>query len=418
MLQNRPVFLMALSLALMWLFAAAAQSDDQSTFEYWPNFRGPGGLGRSTSAKPSLKIDADQGGKVVWRVALPKRGMSSPIVWKDQIFLTGADQESRQIYSLAADTGQFVWTHDVSGLEDEPANGTLPRVLEETGLAAPTPTTNGQHIAAVFATGELVCVNLKGERIWARHLGVPVNHYGHSSSLINDGKRLFVQFDHSKAAKLFAFDLATGALEWSIDRDVIGWSSPILIDNSGRRELVLANSKSVAGYDPATGKQLWHVECLRGEVAPSPAFDDGIVVVANEGAVATAIDIRDHEAGARVLWEWDESLPDTSSPVAGEGLIILPTAFGVVTCLDARNGNRVWEHEFDTGFSSSPIVSGNHVFLVDLRGRMQIFKLSKVFEADGQVDLGEAVYATPAIMNDRIFIRGLDQGICIQFASN
>ncbi|WP_182870570.1 PQQ-like beta-propeller repeat protein [Stieleria mannarensis] len=365
-----------------------------------------------------MSFDVDSGQNILWKVTLPKHGMSSPVVWNDRIFLTGADPDSRQIYCLDVTTGDINWTHDVNRLEGESADGTLPRVLEETGYAAPTPTTNGRYVAAVFATGELACVDWNGKRLWAKHLGVPKNHYGHASSLISDGDRLFVQFDHDAGAKLLAFDFSTGKLQWSVTRTLIAWSSPILIDNAGRNELVLANSNAVDGYDPQSGDILWHVECLGGEVAPSPAFSDGRVFVANDGEFATAIDIRDRDVGAKVDWQWDESLPDTSSPVADRGLLILPTAFGVVSCLDAATGTLRWEHEFDVGFSSSPIVAGDRVFLADLSGTVQIFKLNASFELLGKGNLGEPIYATPALVGNRIFIRSLRQLFCIQSTNN
>lgn len=392
---------------------AVAQEADVSRTNYWPGFRGPNGLGVCADINLPFRFSAKTGDDVRWKVSLPKHGMSSPVVWGDQVFLTGADERSRQIYSLAGDSGTLQWTHEVHGLEGEPADGTVPKVLDETGYAAPTPMTNGRHVAAVFATGELVCVDLNGIRAWSKHLGVPKNHYGHASSLLNDGDRLFVQFDQSLGSKLYAFDFATGKIEWQVNRKEIGWSSPILIESNGRRELVLANSKSVDSYDPKTGKLLWHVDCLAGEVASSPAFSDGLVVVASEGATATAIDTAAVDDAKRVRWQWEESLPDASSPVAHGGLVIIPTGFGVVSCLDVKSGVLLWEHQFDTGFSSSPIVVGDTVFIADLAGKLQVFKLSKEFESLGEYDVGEAVYATPAFVPGRVYIRTIHHVFCL-----
>lgn len=379
----------------------------------WPGFRGPNGLGVVTDRNPPLSFDAKTGENIKWKISLPKHGMSSPIVWGSQVYLTGANEASRQLYAIDAETGKLLWTHDVQGLEDEPSEGTLPKVLDETGYAASTPTTDGRFIAAVFATGELVCVDFKGNRIWSKHLGVPKNHYGHASSLLNDGDRLFVQFDHSLNSKLYAFDFATGKIVWQVERKEIAWSSPILIESNGMRELIVANSKSVDSYDPKSGKLIWHVDCLAGEVAASPAYSEGIVVVASEGSAATAIDIAAATDASRIRWQWKESLPDTASPVASKGMVIIPTGFGVVSCLDLKTGKMLWEHQFDTGFSSSPIIVGDKVFLADLTGKLQIFKISTTFELLGECNLGEAIYATPSFAETRIFIRGVNQLFCI-----
>jgi outer membrane protein assembly factor BamB len=255
---------------------------------------------------------------------------------------------------------------------------------------------------------------MKGERIWAKHLGIPKNHYGHASSLISHRNRLFVQYDQEDNSQLLAFDLPSGNPAWHVKRDVISWSSPILIDNKGRMELILTNSKAVDSYDPKSGKLLWHVECLGGEVAPSPTYADGVVCVANESATATAIDIRDHGSRPKILWQWDETLPDAASPLVNEDYLILPTAFGVVSCLDVKTGKVFWEHEFDDGFFSSPILVNDRVYIIDLNGRMQIFKMDDEFELLASSPIGEDAYATPAFVGDRVYIRGLMHLFCIE----
>jgi len=380
----------------------------------WTSFRGPGANGHAAHANPPLNWSAKEGRNILWKTKIPKHGMSSPVIWENRLFLTGADDSTRQIYCFETDTGKLLWQHDVNGIPGHPHNGLLPNVLDETGFAAPTATTNGRYVAALFATGELVCVNMKGERIWAKHLGIPKNHYGHASSLISHRNRLFVQYDQTDNSQLLAFDLASGHPAWRVKRSVISWSSPILIDNKGRMELILTNSKAVDSYDPKSGKLLWHVECLGGEVAPSAAYADGVVCVANESAAASAIDIRDHGSGPKILWQWDETLPDAASPLANEDFLILPTGFGVVSCLDAKTGKVFWEHEFDVGFYSSPILVNDRVYIIDLNGRMQIFKMDDEFELLGASSIGEDAYATPAFVGDRIYIRGLTHLFCIE----
>ena len=380
----------------------------------WTGFRGPGANGHAAHANPPLSWSAKESENILWKAQVPKHGMSSPVVWENRLFLTGADDLSRQIYCFSTDTGRLLWTHDVEGIPGSSSNGQLPDVLEETGFAAPTATTDGRHVAAVFATGELVCVNMKGERIWAKHLGIPRNPYGHASSLIHHKNLLFVQYDQQENSQLLAFDLASGRPVWQTKRDDISWSSPILIDNKGRMELILTNSKAVDSYDPESGKLLWHVECLGADVAPSATYAGGVVFVANEGATASAIDISNHGLEPKILWQWDETLPDAASPLANEKYLILPTAFGVVSCLDAKTGQLLWEHEFDDGFYSSPILVNNRVYIIDLEGRTQIFEMDKEFELLGAAEIGEDAYATPAFVGDRIYVRGLMHLFCIE----
>ena len=200
---------------------------------------------------------------------------------------------------------------------------------------------------------------------------------------------------------------------WQVKRGEISWSSPILVDNRGRLELILTNSKGVDSYAPKSGKHLWHAECLSGEVASSAAYADGVVFVASDGATASAVDIGDHDSEPKVLWQWDESLPDAASLLADKDHLIVPTAFGVVTCLDAKTGKVSWEHEFDDGFYSSPILVNDRVYVTDLSGVTQIFRMGDTFELLETSEIGEAAYATPAVVGDRIYIRGLTHLFCI-----
>lgn len=387
-----------------------AEKTPKKSLPAWPGFRGAGGNGHAIEASPPIAWNAKEAKNILWKTAIDRHGMSSPVISGERLFLTAADHLVRQILCFDTNTGKLLWEHGV----DSVAEHEIPRVLEETGYAAPTPITNGDHIVAVFATGELVCVNLRGERVWSKQVGIPKNHYGHASSLISDGDRVIVQYDQKENSKLLAFEIASGKPAWEVKRDAISWSSPILVDNNDRAEVILTNCKAVDSYDPKSGKLLWRVECLYGEVAPSAAYADGTVFVASEGAPATALDVRKHDEEPKTLWEWDEALPDAASPVATKDLLIVPTAFGVVTCLDAKTGKALWEHEFDKGFNSSPIVVGDRVYITDMSGTTQIFRMGKKFELMGTASVNEAVYATPAFSGDQIFVRGLTHLYCIK----
>jgi outer membrane protein assembly factor BamB len=379
----------------------------------WTNFRGPGANGHAINANPPLNWNVEEGTNILWKTEVPKPGMNSPVIWEDRLFLTGADEQGSQIYCFNTDTGKLLWKHDADNIPGSPPENSLPDVMEDTGLAAPTVTTDGRYVAAIFATGDLVCVNMKGKRVWAKNLGIPDNHYGHASSLINYENLLFVQYDQKTNSKLFAFDLPSGNPAWQVTRGAISWSSPILIDNNGRMELILTNSEAVDSYDPKTGQLLWHVKCLSGEVAPSAAYANGIVYVANEYATASAIEISDHSSEPNILWQWDEILPNASSLLANKDYLILPSSYGIVNCLNVKTGEVFWEKEFDDGFYSSPILVNDRVYIIDLSGVMQIFKMNDQFELLGTSELGERAYATPAFLNDKIYIRGLTHLFCI-----
>lgn len=380
----------------------------------WAAFRGSGSIGHTTHVDPPLEWDTASGKNILWKAPVPKPGMNSPVVWEDKVYLTGGDADLRQIYCFDASSGTLLWVHDVVNIPGSPKKSELPDLMETSGFAASSTTTDGNHIGAIFATGDLICVDLEGKRVWAKNLGLPKNHYGHSSSLITDSGLLYVQYDQKEDSRLYAFELASGKLAWHIERGPISWSSPILIANNDRQELILTNCKTIDSYDPKTGEQLWSVPGMDGEVASSAAYANGIVFVANEYAAAAGIDIRDQSKTPEILWAWNDILPDASSPVANEKYVLIPSAYGIVNCLDSKTGKVYWEHEFEEGFYSSPILVGDRIYAIDLKGAMQIFLLADEFHILGTGEIHESTNATPAFVGNRIFIRGSKHLFCIE----
>ena len=182
----------------------------------------------------------------------------------------------------------MLWTGVADNISGSPA--TPPRVTDDTGLAAPTLTTDGKAVFAIFGTGDVIAFDMNGKRVWARNLGVPDNHYGHSSSLITWNGKLLVQYDTNRGGKVMALDNKTGETVWETVRNSkISWASPVLAEVDGKYQLVLTADPIVAGYDVETGEELWSVECMMGEVGPSVGYSDGIVVAANEYARMVAI---------------------------------------------------------------------------------------------------------------------------------
>jgi outer membrane protein assembly factor BamB len=411
------VFLLGVTLLAAFLSHSELNRDDlfdnspkaaspEDFLKNWANFRGPGGNGIASTDKAPTSWDAKSGQGIKWKVEVPLQGYSSPVVWEDKIFLTGADEKKRDVYCYDADTGDLKWRREVT---DIPGGTTeIPSIHSDTGYAAASTATNGQYVFAVFATGDLVCYDMNGTRIWAQNLGLPDNHHGHSSSLLIHENILIVQYDQNEKSRLLGLDTATGNTKWRVERSLISWSSPICVNTGKRMELILTNSESVDSYDPDTGAKLWGEKCLSGEMGPSAAFADGMVFVVNEYAVAAGIRIgqKEGEPPSKVVWEWDENLPDTASPVATDKYVFLATSKGYMICLDAKTGKMYWEQEFDDGFYASPVLVGDNVYAIDLQGVMHIFKADKTYRSIAESKLGEPSSCTPAILEGRMFIRG------------
>ncbi len=375
----------------------------------YPSFRGPFGLGISHHANIPTSWDGGSGDNVLWKIKVPLEGYSSPVIWNNQLFLTGANANDQSVYCYDIQTGNLRWEHKVSGIARNSDKKVRPS--EDTGFAAPTVTTDGKHVYAIFATGDLVCIDVQGNRVWARNMGVPDNHYGHSSSLLLWKELLFIQFDTNTAGKVLALNALSGEQVWETVRSSkISWASPILANFGNHYELVLASSPEVAAYDPKNGNELWSLECLSGEVGPSPAFYNGIVFAANEYASLLAIKPGNP---ATSLWETNEYLPEVSSPVASDGLLFIGTSYGVIVCFDINNGEILWEYESDQGFYASPVIVDGKVYFLDMDGKMHIFSLNKTMTLISEPELGEGAVSTPAFANGKIFIRGYEHLYCI-----
>lgn len=375
----------------------------------WPSFRGPGSIGRAYNTDPPVFWDAASGLGILWKSKVPKPGFNSPIIWDDFLFLSGADLEGQEVYCFDRNTGELLWQKAVAGIPGSPEEP--PDVSFDTGYAAPTMTTDGIYVFAIFATGDLVCLNFQGDRVWALNLGVPQNHYGHSSSLIMYRNLLIVQYDHDGGARLLAMEASTGEQVWETERAVLTtWSSPIIVYTGKRPEIILNANPYVASYDPDTGKELWSVECMMGEVGPSPAYDEGMVFAVNQYALLAAIDVQTSE----IVWEAYDDLPDAASPVAASGYLFVPTSYGVVSCLDAKTGEVYWIQEFETGSYSSPIYAGGRIYMMNKSGKMHIFKADSEYVSPGDPELGEESTATPAFIGSRIYIRGFEHLFCVE----
>ena len=372
------------------------------------SFRGPLAQGIIYHKNIPTEWDGAAGTNIKWKVTIPKHGYNSPVVWGDKIFVSGADNTSREVYCFNKNDGKLLWTGVADNISGSPAKP--PRVTEDTGLAAPTLTTDGKAIFAIFGTGDVIAFNMNGERLWARNLGVPDNHYGHSSSLLTWGGKLFIQYDTNRGAKILALDNTSGETVWETIRDAkISWASPVLAEVDGKMQLILTSDPIVAGYNIETGEELWKVDCMMGEVGPSVGFSEGVVFAANEYARMVAINPKD----ASIIWENDEYLPEAASPLAHNGLLIIATSYGVLVCYDTKTGEQHWEHDVGTTLYASPVVADGKLFMMDNDGVMRIYEFSKEMKLIGENELGEIAGTTPAFSDGRIYIRGEEHLFCI-----
>lgn len=374
----------------------------------FPSFRGPGGNGIGYQKNVPTEWDGASGKNIKWKVTPELHAYNSPVIWGDKLFLSGANANKKQVYCYNRNSGKLLWTADINNVAGSVAS---PEVTPDTGHAASSVSTDGTFIFAIFSNGDLIALDMKGKAVWSKNLGVPDNHYGHSSSLVVFEDKLIVQYDHKKSGKVMALSTKTGEEVWRTDRKVkVSWASPVVVKNGDRAEVILASDPCVASYDAQTGEELWKLDCITGEVGPSVAYANGIVFALNEYASLVAIKTGDKP---EVLWEAYDYLSDVPSPVATDKYLFVVTSYGLVACYDALSGELYWEHEFDNGFYASPILVDEKIYLLDRAGSMHIFKADKVFVSVATSKLGEKSDSTPAFADGHIYIRAGKNLYCI-----
>jgi len=345
---------------------------------------------------------------ILWQSSIPKHGYNSPIITGRNVFITGADDKARELYCYDVWTGELKWTVKADKIPGSPS--TMPKVNADTGLAASTAATNGEQVCAIFATGDIICADMDGNRLWAKNLGLPDNHYGYASSLLMYGKEVIVQYQNNNEAKVIALNAKTGSQIWSkTSKDKIAWSSPMIATLGGKPALVIMGNPSIAAYNPSNGSELWRVDCMSGEVGASAASAGGMVFGASEYAKCIAID----GATGETLWEASDYLPECSSLAATKDLVFCATSYGVVCAYDTQTGEVKKEHDLTTPFYSSPVVVDGKVYLFSNSGKAYIFSAS-TFDLITSFETGEKTFATPAFTDGMMVVRTDKSIYCVK----
>ncbi|MFA7173982.1 MAG: PQQ-binding-like beta-propeller repeat protein [Kiritimatiellia bacterium] len=373
--------------------------------EQWPNMRGPTMSGRASVQRPPLKWDGAHGKGIKWKVALPEGGAGTPVVWGHKIFLTAGSVQARRVYCYDTESGRELWVTDIP--DGAKGNTKLPEVTEDTGFAASSPACDAERVYAVFATGDLVALNHTGKIVWQRYLGRPQNSYGHASSLTYQGEMLLVQWDQIEDAKIMAVNTTCGQTIWETPREVsLSWSTPIVMTSCDKPIVLVHACDSTWGVQLATGKKLWEVNAVGGEIAPSVTWEGDTWVAANCYSRMIAFKLKPG-AEPTQLWVTDDGIfPDVASPVLLDGLIYIANDAGEVLCFDLQDGKQQWAKEFNDGFYASPIVAAGRLYAVDReKGVFRVFETGREGKELAVNPMGEGIEATPAFAGDSIYVR-------------
>jgi len=411
----------------------------------WPQWRGPSGQG--TSDETNLPAQWSPETNIKWKATIPGRGHSSPIVWGNRIFLTTAiegelvpgakavkhmdgDKEFIHPDSVGANhkqtfkvlcidrgTGKILWTQ--TAFEGTPYDDRH----RKSSFASSTPATDGKSVFAFFGTEGLYAYDMAGKLLWKADLGkLGTVGMGTGTSPVLYKDVVILQCDEENGASSFivGIDKKTGKGVWRTPRKVqVSWSTPLLVQTAKRAELITSGNEFVIAYDPATGKELWRHKGVDSNAIPSPvANSDRVFISAGFPAkIAMAINLGGTgDLAEAVAWKYEKGTAYVPSPILYGEYLYLTSDRGVLTCLDAKTGEVKYEGgrvPVPATFTASPIAFDGKILLTSEDGDTFIVKAGPKHEIVGTNSVGEPVYASPAVADGNIFIRGERNLYCI-----
>jgi len=383
----------------------------------WPDYRGPTGQGISEAKNPPLHWNREE--NVAWKIEIPGRGWSSPVVIDGKIMLTSGIEEPVDgmhdllVFQLDADTGEVVWQKTVlQGTEEEAADRNA-----KNSLASPTVVVHEDVVYAHF--GHMGTVALKfetGETIWKQKISYTAkNGNGASPVVVND--LLVFTTDSFEEPVVTALHLATGKIAWRTERshkvkNNFSHGTPLVINYQGETQIISPGSGMVGSYRPSDGKEMWIVRYKMGfSMSTRPIFVNDHIYMATGFGRPSFYSIRvDGSTGdltdTHVEWQYHKSMPKTPSPNYVNGTIITLEDAGRLQCLDAETGEHLWMESLKATFSASPVQIGNRLYIMSEEGRCFVVDVDRAGATIiAENDLEEEALATPAIVDDAIYIR-------------
>lgn len=430
---------------LVLLASTVVPAAEPTAVTEWGQWRGPLGTGVSPSADPPTTWDKKT--NVKWKVDLPGRGSSTPVVWGDKVFLatavksdravkaedlptvdpklqrkTEAPQSFYQFVVMAFDrnTGKELWKQVAN--EKVPHEGHHPTH----SYAGGSPATDGKRLYVSFGSFGTFAYDLDGKKLWERDFGRLNTRLGWGEAVtpVVHGDSLLLNLDQETNSKLVCLDAATGKDRWVADRDEkTTWHTPLVVEHEGKTLVVTNGTTKARAYDLTTGKVVWEVGGMTVNPIPSPVAADGVAYIMSgyRGAAAVAVplnstdDLRDP---TQVAWRHGKGTPYVPSPLLYNGRLWFTEAnTQVLTTLDAKTGKVQIERERLPGmqsFYASPVAAAGRIYFVDRQGTTVVLKDGDTLEVLATNKLDDPIDATPAIAGKQLFLRSATALYCIE----
>ncbi|MGA2174347.1 MAG: PQQ-binding-like beta-propeller repeat protein [Verrucomicrobiota bacterium] len=393
---RRPLFFSLAALALGGCLAGnAAALADPAAEQFWPQWRGPLGTGEAPQADPP--VTWSETNNVKWKTTIPGEGDSTPIVWGGRVFLLtaiasgtnaaapAAPQAPTEVYQfvvlcLDRASGKILWQRVAR--QEAPHEGHQ----ENNTFASASPVTDGRQLLAFFGSRGLHCYDVEGNLKWEKDFGKMKTKmgFGEGASPALWGGRVVVNWDQEGEGFIAALDTASGQELWRTPRDeATGWSTPLIVECNGQRQIIVNASKKVRAYDLATGKELWSCSGQTANAIPSPVAARGVVYLTSgfRGSALQAIRLGregDLTGTDALVWSHGKNTPYVPSPLLTDNfLYVISGNDAIVSCFDAASGRVYFEHERLEGVRgvfASPVAARDRVYILSREGACVVLK--------------------------------------------
>jgi outer membrane protein assembly factor BamB len=394
--------------------------------ETWSHFRGDIGDGRADNAQ--LPLEIGEGLNVKWKVPIAGRGWSSPVIWKDQIWLTTATEDGVKMSAICIDrrTGQTL--HNIVVFEN--ALDDIRFRHPTNSYASPTPAIEAGTLYVHFGSyGTAAIDTATGKKKWERR-DFQCNHWrGPAASPVIDGDRIIISYDGFDVQFVVALDKQTGKTIWKTDRNIDygtdngdrkkAYSTPMVIEVAGKRQAISPSATETISYDLATGAVLWRVNHGGMNAAARPLFGHGLLYISAGDGARAMVAVRPSGTGdvteTHIEWEFSKAVPKRASQLLIKDHLYMMNDAGVATCLEAKTGKLVWQMRAGTGeFRASPVFANGNMYCFAVEGGCVVLRCSPEFRKISSGKFESGFHASPAVVGNSLYIRSITDLYCIE----
>ncbi|HEY8411613.1 MAG TPA: PQQ-binding-like beta-propeller repeat protein [Pyrinomonadaceae bacterium] len=371
----------------------------------WPQFRGPTGQG--VSDERNLPLTWSETTNVRWKVAIPGRGWSSPVIQGDRIWLTTATEEGRSLRAIAVDVNTGAIQHDLEIFRLK-----SPKLMNaKNSFASPTPVVEGDRVYLHFGAYGTACITQSGEIVWKTKLEYDNGQHGPGGSPVLYDDLLIVSCDGLDQQFVVALDKATGKVRWKKQREGYqAYTTPLIVKLSSGDQVVSPGAFQAIAYEPRTGKEIWRVKYAEGfSNVPRPVYGNDLVFICTgfqePSLLAVRLDGRGDVTKSKIAWKLDRGIPRTPSPLLVGNELYIVSDNGIATCVDAKTGDELWRARLGGNYSASPIYADGRIYFLSEEGETIVIAPGRQLKHLATNQLEGPTLASMAVSHSSLFIR-------------